>query len=461
MRKVFTLFSIILLLLLSFSISADEKPSLFWFGEDSVNYLSSTQQEYVCENWDFINSFDTIWYYTDTNILCFGNYYRYNSSSSAPYRFNNLYWLESDGTFSRENAMDSGVDDPNDVGAIYKSDGAFDVNIDNLFIINECYVSTPPSLILPPASVPEYSVDTEQDVFINSYGSPAIKGGRVVLHEIDYYNIYSVVQSAQTDEFFNSRNENYFIYQKTNDSYIFAVYDHSELQVYAPNMNVSNSRIDLTDYLLGDFSYVYVTSDSNIIQRDVSSFSLKYIDALKSRLYGYEQLPFNDSEDNKNHLEYLGVKSESNYVNSSSASLEVAITTEYSDYLLYFVVTDKYDDIQMGININNQTIIDNSLQHGNSLTQGSKNNLDNANSSLNSTINQYNQLDQQANQDLIDDLNAIDLNDFAINGLFQLSNSSNFVRTQFNNLTANNPIGTSVGFALVVGLSLLLLAKRL
>lgn len=70
-------------------------------------------------------------------------------------------------------------------------------------------------------------------------------------------------------------------------------------------------------------------------------------------------------------------------------------------------------------------------------------------------------LENSYKSDLNHNLDNINVNDYNISGITQLSNAANFVRIQFDNLTKNNPFGTILGFSLFLGLSLLIIGKRL
>lgn len=104
---------------------------------------------------------------------------------------------------------------------------------------------------------------------------------------------------------------------------------------------------------------------------------------------------------------------------------------------------------------------DNLLSDGNSNSQSATSNNNNSNQLLDNTVNQMESLENGFKNDLNSNLDNINANNFNISGITQLSNAANFVRVQFDNLTKNNPFGTILGFSLFLGLSLLIIGKRL
>ncbi len=101
------------------------------------------------------------------------------------------------------------------------------------------------------------------------------------------------------------------------------------------------------------------------------------------------------------------------------------------------------------------------ISDGNSNSQSATSNNNQSNQLLDNTVNQMESLENGFKNDLNSNLNNINSNDFNISGITQLSNASNFVKVQFDNLTKNNPFGTILGFSLFLGLSLLIIGKRL
>lgn len=329
-----------------------------------------------------------------------------------------------------------------------------------------------PNLNLPDVTLPQQTINTEQNTYLNTHSSNAVKGGSINLFQIDYYNVYTVLQTAESDEFFDSRNDNYYVYQNSSDGighYIFAVYDKSKLYVFAPNMSVSSSGFTLTYSQAHNMSYSYASSNG-LIQRDVNKFEFEYIDKTLHDYYGYDKLPFSNSSNNQNHLEWIGTKTK--MLNGQASSMSAALTLNTGTIMtnLNFVITDttnSYENAQM---MNNQTVINNNMNQnftelnntifdGDTETQQVVSNNDANNDELNSTIDQYNQLEQSFKDDLDDNLNAIDFT-FDFGGIADFSTSANFVRTQFDNLT-NNPYGSLIGFSLAVGLALLIIGRRL
>ena len=455
----------------SFNVLAEEYPIMpLWFEEDT-NLLNSTQQKYVCDNWDFVNSFDTIWYYTDSQALCFGNYYRYDSSSSAPYRFNNLYWLKSDGTFARKNAADSGVNDSGNLGAVYKSNGAFELKVDNMNMLNNCVVQIPPNLDLPTPNAPNISTNTQQSDYIASISSPVTSGSVINYFRYDVFNIYAVHSTAYDNSIGGSSDLVIKYKQDSTGRYLIPVYDHSEVVIYGSNLTISTSGLQITPSLYSGVSYSFPNSNG-IIQRDVNRFDYTYVDLQMLNQYPFESLPFSNSNNNTGKVDYLGQQTSVRSGGTGSRSIMLEFNGKNYSTSFYIVITDSFKDIEQAKQESNQTIInnninnnfnelDNTLQHGNQQSQQSNSSLNNNNNLLNNTINDFNQIDNNANQNFINDLNNIPMNQYELNGIQKLTNASNFVKVQFDNLTNGNPIGISIGFGLIVGLGLLLLARRL
>ena len=98
----------------------------------SSNLLSTSQQTYVCNNYNYLNSFDTIWYFTDSKALIFGNYI--NTDSSGYAAFSNCYVLENDGTLIAQSNPRKWRDNSN-LGAVYKSSGAFNITTNKMSLL--------------------------------------------------------------------------------------------------------------------------------------------------------------------------------------------------------------------------------------------------------------------------------------------------------------------------------------
>lgn len=330
-----------------------------------------------------------------------------------------------------------------------------------------------PNLQLPSVTLPTQTINTEQNTYLNTNSSDAVKGGSINLFQIDYYNIYTVVQTAESDQFFDSRNDNYYVYQESSDGighYIFAVYDYSKLYVFAPNMSVSSNGFTLTYSEAHNIKYSYASSNG-LIQRDVSKFEFEYVDNTLAEYYGYNKLPFNNSSDNKNKLEWIGTRTKMLNGQASSMSASLTLNTGTIMTNLHFVITDttnSYENAQM---MNNQTIINNNMNQnfenlnqtifdGDTETQQVVSNNDTQNAELDSTIAEYDQLEQGFKNDMDESLNDIDMT-FDFGNITDFTNTALFVRTHFGNLVNDNPIGQLLGFSLMVGISLLIIGKRL
>lgn len=332
-----------------------------WFEED-VNLLNATQQNYVCDNWEWLNSFDTIFYYTDSEALVWGNYSYYKDGSSGPWRFNNLYWMNSDGSFSRENVNDSGVGDVNKYGAVYKSNGAFDLNVNNMNIINNCIVYIPPSLDLPTPNEPSITTNTEQSTYINTISSPASLGAVINYFRYDFFNIYVVHSTAYDNSLGGSSDLTIKYKQDGTGRYIIPVYDHSEVVIYGPNLTISTSGLQITPSLYSGVSYSFANSNG-IIQRDINRFDYTYVDLQMLNQYPYEDLPFSNSSTNTGKVEYLGQQTSVRSGGTGSRSIMLEFNGKNYSTTFYIVSTDSFDDIEQAKQENNQTIINNNINN--------------------------------------------------------------------------------------------------
>lgn len=329
----------------------------------------------------------------------------------------------------------------------------------------------PPNLVYPDISIPTINNNVQQSTQIETIRNPYGDSGYIHIIIEQYYNIYSVVQTAETDLFFDNLNDNYYKYvQNVDGRYIFPVYTHSKIIVYSPNLSVSCDPISVNAITVGDTSFAW--ANGYIIQRDVNKFEYEYVDFMASVDYSFYDLPFDNSDDNQNHLEYLGTYRDSFFIRDGYYSVDLVINSSGNILQFFFVSTDSTESIQITTNSYNQTIIDNNmnnnfanlddvLQHGNALTQGSKNDLDIMDSQFNSSYDRYQSIEQGLIEDYNNNLDDIDLHTYKITNNLDLINTANFVRTQFDRLTLNNPFGLVLGFSLCVGLALLLIGKRL
>lgn len=189
-----------------------------------------------------------------------------------------------------------------------------------------------------------------------------------------------------------------------------------------------------------NFDVYYIVNDKYIlIQRNIDNFVLKS---------HYSKSKSNDSSLGCVYPDFPPVPSNTSKTYSSSI--------KYDNY--YFVFNDTIDTNTITVKAPDT---DSLITDGNTNSQSATSNNDQSNQLLNNTVNQMESLENEYKSNLNSNLDNINVNDFNISGITQLSNAANFVRVQFDNLTKNNPFGIILGFSLFLGLSLLIIGKRL
>lgn len=337
---------------------------------------------------------------------------------------------------------------------------------------------TQPNIPNPPVVPPSYSYNDSFDSIISNSTSSIISGGSLSMIEVDHYNVYTVVRSAQSDQFFANRNNNYYTYVSSSDGvghYIFLVYDYSEIFVHAPNMIVSQHGIQPVKYSYTDDTGQLVTviypSGDGIIQSDISEFYIKYSDSYLYNNFSYTNLPFSNSPNNENHLEWVGTKTNVYKSNLGKQFASISIDDSNSPYSLNFMVCDKLESLD-------NAKLQETTQKGNNILSNISNffnQLINGNDKSNTIISNQNTFNDKVNDRLIEldsiesnylnkfnnSLNDIDLSKFNISKFgSDFIPTANFVSTCFNNLT-DNYFGLALGFSLIVGFALLLFGRRL
>lgn len=344
-------------------------------------------------------------------------------------------------------------------------------------------------------------------------GSAGGGGGKVLFNQIDYYNLYSVyrVNFKQFVDSFglkcnSSPSGDYtcefdgypddisngikFEYVDTGDylggQYFFYIYDHSLLQARASNMLVSTDSITL-DVCSPDnpdfcIKHSFALSDG-AVARDVSEFNYEYVDGLNT--YGYDRLANAltsqmTNKDNQVLFDYQGsVAKTSKSVLGSTSCMVSIYEKDGQSYSLNFAITDSVDtmnsiNVQLNqkleqtkqdltnteLNQANQSLdkMNELLEVGNSQSQQSSNYLNSSNLELSNTINNYDNLEQGHLNDFSQNSAKIDTN---FNFGDKFIKSARWVAIQFNNMTDNTPFGSLLQFSLLIGISLLIISKRL
>lgn len=198
---------------------------------------------------------------------------------------------------------------------------------------------------------------------------------------------------------------------------------------------------DITHVIKGKcFDVYYLVNDTyKLIQSSINSFSLHSHDSKTN---------FKDSSNSNAYPDYPTIPNN---------SIEI-YTDSFTHGNYYFKINN---DSSSNNIIVKAPDTDNLLTDGNSNSQSATTNNNQSNQLLDNTVNQMDKLENGYKSDLNNNLNNINVNDYNITGITQLSNAANFVKVQFDNLTKNNPFGTILGFSLFLGLSLLIIGKRL
>lgn len=339
-------------------------------------------------------------------------------------------------------------------------------------------------------------------------------GGKVLFNQIDYYNLYSIyrVNFKQFVDTFGlkctpSSSGDYtckfdgvtddiskgikFEYVDTGDylggQYLFYIYDHSLLQARASNMLVSTESItlDVCSPDNPDFCIKHAFALSNgAVARDVSEFNYEYVDGLNT--YGYDRLANALTQqmtmkDKQVLFNYQGsVAKTSKSVLGSTSCMVSIYEKDGQSYSLNFAITDsvntmnsinvqlnqkleqtKQDLTNTELNQANQSLdkMNELIEIGNSQSQQSSSNLNSINNSFKSSVDSLENVETEYLENLNDNLGNLNIS-FDLGSNTDFINSANFVRTHFDRLTSN-PFGTLIGFSLSIGLSLLILGKRL
>lgn len=268
------------------------------------------------------------------------------------------------------------------------------------------------------------------------------------LYSFNLNNDNSYIFYLKYDNKIFYKNDNLTDLNNSNNYLLFSTsYENVTRTNYCKPASSSQNRAysvidyDIINTITGtNFDVYYIVNDKYIlIQRNIDYFTLKSHES-KSKFY--------DSSLGCSYPDFPTLPSNSNQTYSSSI--------KYGNY--YFVFNDTIDTNTIIVKAPDT---DSLLSDGNTNSQSTTSNNNESNKQLDNTINNMDQLENNYKSDLNNNLNNINSNDFNITGITQLSNAANFVRVQFDNLTKNNPFGTILGFSLFIGLSLLIIGKRL
>lgn len=283
---------------------------------------------------------------------------------------------------------------------------------------------------------------------------------------ITYSGDVSFTNQSTTQNF--SSNQNKLIYLKSNGNVIFKNDNliktnlSDNYLLFKVTNTVTNTVNGCTQspnsqYYYGDVTVYY----DSIINITGYNFDVYYLVDNTYRLIQENINSFQILESNSIYKKQSsGNTSSCIYPTAPSIPKDSSKTYQSSFYYngFYFVINDE---------INLDTIIvkapdtDNLLSNGNSNSQSVTINNNQSNQLLDNTVNKMESIENGFKNDLNSNLDNINSNDFKISGITQLSNAANFVRVQFDNLTKNNPFGIILGFSLFLGLSLLIIGKRL
>lgn len=241
----------------------------------------------------------------------------------------------------------------------------------------------------------------------------------------------------------------YLVKTNTSDNYLLLSTSYENVVRSQSTSAAASNRIRYFSYVDYDIRYtikgynfdVYYLVDNTfkLIQRDLNTFTI-YDHESKSK--------FKDSSISDDYPDFPTVPSNSKNTYQSSFKL----------FNFYFVINDEID---LNTIIVKAPDTDSLISDGNSNSQLTTSQNNQSNQLLDNTVNQMDTLENSYKNNLNNNLNNINVNDYNISGITQLSNATNFVRIQFDNLTKNNPFGTVLGFSLFIGLSLLIIGKRL
>lgn len=257
-----------------------------------------------------------------------------------------------------------------------------------------------------------------------------------------YYVVYAYYNNT---EYFNIPDQ--INYSSDENTLLFtSIYDNvvrtrtSSFVTSSQTRYYSTVDYDITHIIKGtNFDVYYLVNGSyKLIQKSVNTFTIINHDS---------KTKFKDSTNPNAYPDYPSVPSDS----------AITYENQFSHGNFLFKISE--------LNTNNLIVkapdTDSLISDGNSISQSATSNNEQSNQLLDNTINQMESLENGFKNDLNSNLDNINSNNFNISGITQLSNAASFVRVQFDNLTKNNPFGTILGFSLFLGLSLLIIGKRL
>lgn len=200
---------------------------------------------------------------------------------------------------------------------------------------------------------------------------------------------------------------------------IFGMYSSSISSVSTFNSNSSYN----SNYTLVSFDTIYVATGFRMVKLTFNN---------------------NGSGGNLNLVFNQAIKIVPVYIGTTSGSY---LST---DFALRYGLTNEL--------LSNLNIIANGTSSSNSSSSG----LNNANNSFNDTVNDYDELEADFNDNFNSSMNNINPSDNNLSLLgSRFLQSSNWVKNQFDRMTINTPYGSLLGFALVLGLGLLIIGKVL
>lgn len=142
-----------------------------------------------------------------------------------------------------------------------------------------------------------------------------------------------------------------------------------------------------------------------------------------------------------------------NWVSYLSSNSVDEVNTSFTVGNYYIVSSNSSDALEV-----HDSGLSNLVENGNMTSQTATHELDNTTSDLSSTADQYHNLENTFINDLDSNLEDLTLDSNLItNGNFLTS--ANWVRTQFNRMTNNNPFGSMIFFTLSLGIALAIIGK--
>lgn len=138
---------------------------------------------------------------------------------------------------------------------------------------------------------------------------------------------------------------------------------------------------------------------------------------------------------------------------SGSSLYQIGLDSSFTFDNYYIVASSSSDALEV-----HDSGLSNLVENGNMTSQTATHELDNTTSDLSSTADQYHNLENTFINDLDSNLQNLTLDSNLItNGNFLTS--ANWVRTQFNRMTNNNPFGSMIFFTLSLGIALAIIGK--